>query len=116
MQPYDYNQNGYQQPVYDYQNGNVNNYGAPDAGPTGAAKVFSIISLICGIISMIACCYSPLVGIPGLIFAIVAKAKFKGKNTMATLGMVFSIIGLALGIIWAIIFIAMGAIEGLNNY
>ena len=116
---WNYNQNAYQQPVYDYQNGNVNNYGAPDAGPTGAAKVFSIISLICGIISLITCCYSFFPGIPGLIFAIVAKAKFKGKNTMATLGMVFSIIGLALGIIWAIIFIAMGVLGGtsdLSNY
>ena len=110
----------YQQPVYDYQNGNVNNYGAPTAeGPTGAAKVFSIVSLICGIVSLITCCYSFIPGIPGLIFAIVAKAKYKGKNTMATLGMVFSIIGLVLGIIWAIIFIAMGVLGGtsdLSNY
>ena len=120
VQPYDYNQNAYQQPVYDYQNGNVNNYGAPTAeGPTGAAKVFSIVSLICGIVSLITCCYSFIPGIPGLIFAIVAKAKYKGKNTMATLGMVFSIIGLVLGIIWAIIFIAMGVLGGtsdLSNY
>ena len=35
---------------------------------------------------------------------------------MATLGLIFYIIGLVMGVIWAIILIAMGAIEGLNNY
>ena len=86
------------------------------AGPTGAAKVFSIISLICGILSLITCCYSFIPGIAGLVFSIVAKTKYKGKNTMATLGMVFSIIGMAMGIIWLIIAVVAGIFNGDSSY
>ena len=95
VQPYDYNQNGYQQP-YDYNAGAQPAYSMPADAPTGAAKVFGIISFVCGILSMITCCYGLFTGIPGLIFAIVSKSKFKGKNTMAQLGLIFSIIGMAL--------------------
>ena len=38
---------------------------------------------------------------------------------MATLGLIFSIIGLVMGVIWAIILIAMGVLNGtsdLNSY
>ena len=74
VQPYDYNQAGYQQP--EYQQGNVYNP-VPAEGPTGAAKVFSIISLVCGIISVVfGCCgWGILFGIPGAVFGIISKAK-----------------------------------------
>ena len=73
VQPYDYNQNGYQQP-YDYNAGAQPAYSMPADAPTGAAKVFGIISFVCGILSMITCCYGLFTGIPGLIFAIVSKS------------------------------------------
>ena len=113
VQPYDYNQAGYQQP--EYQQGNVYN-AAPAEGPTGAAKVFSIISLICGILSMICCCYGFIPAIPGIVFAAIAKAKFKGKNTMATLGLVFSIIGCVIAVISLIIVIVTGVFENSSSY
>ena len=108
VQP-DYN-NQYQQP-YDYNAGAQPAYNMPNDVLTGAPKVFSIISLICGILSMVACCYGMIPAIPGLIFAIVAKSKFKGKNTMAQLGLIFSIVGMVLSIIWIIVAVVM-AING----
>ncbi len=114
VQPYDYNQNGYQQP-YDYNAGAQPAYSMPADAPTGAAKVFGIISFVCGILSMITCCYGLFTGIPGLIFAIVSKSKFKGKNTMAQLGLIFSIIGMALSVIWIIVAIVSGIFNGSSS-
>ena len=115
VQPYDYNQNGYQQP-YDYNAANQPAYNMPADAPTGAAKVFGIISFVCGILSMITCCYGLFTGIPGLIFAIVSKSKFKGKNTMAQLGLIFSIVGMALSVIWIIVAIVTGIFNGSSSY
>ena len=112
VQPYDYNQAGYQQP--EYQQGSVYNPEPVDA-PTGAAKAFGIVSFVCGIISMVACCYGVFAGIPGLIFAIISKSKFKGKNTMAQLGLIFSIIGLSLSVIWFIVAIVTGIVNGSSS-
>ena len=114
VQPYDYNQNGYQQP-YDYNAGAQPAYSMPADAPTGAAKVFGIISFVCGILSMITCCYGLFTGIPGLIFAIVSKSKFKGKNTMAQLGLIFSIVGMALSVIWIIVAIVTGIFNGSSS-
>ncbi|MDO4882998.1 MAG: DUF4190 domain-containing protein, partial [Oscillospiraceae bacterium] len=80
---------------------------APDNGEVlaGPAKVFSIISFVCGIVSMVSCCWGGfLTGIAAIVFSILAKKKFTGKNTFATLGLVFGIIGLVLATIFAIIF------------
>ena len=114
VQPYDYNQNGYQQP-YDYNAANQPAYNMPADAPTGAAKVFGIISFVCGILSVITCCYGLFTGIPGLIFAIVSKSKFKGKNTMAQLGLIFSIVGMALSVIWIIVAIVTGIFNGSSS-
>ena len=108
----DYNQ--YQQP-YDYNAANQPAYNMPADAPTGAAKVFGIISFVCGILSMITCCYGLFTGIPGLIFAIVSKSKFKGKNTMAQLGLIFSIVGMALSVIWIIVAIVTGIFNGSSS-
>ena len=113
VQPYDYNQAGYQQP--EYQQGNVYN-AAPADRPTGAAKVFSIISLVCGILSMVCCCYGFIPAIPGIVFAAIAKAKFKGKNTMATLGLVFSIVGCVISVVSLIVIIVTGVFENSSSY
>ena len=113
VQPYDYNQAGYQQPTY--QQGNVYN-AVPADRPTGAAKVFSIISLVCGILSMVCCCYGFIPAIPGIVFAAIAKAKFKGKNTMATLGLVFSIVGCVISVVSLIVIIVTGVFENSSSY
>ena len=68
-------------------------------------------ALVCGIISL-ACCGCMPAGVVGLILAILAK---KGGNTSTkcTVGMVLSIIGLAL---WAISLIYTLATGGINSY
>ena len=124
VQP-DYNQqynqqNDYAQQFNQYNQANGTDYSqqpyqpqpmgggyAPDNGEVlaGPAKVFSIISFVCGIVSMISCCWGGfLTGIAAIVFSILAKKKFTGKNTFATLGLVFGIIGLVLATIFAIIF------------
>ena len=83
----------------------------------GPAKVFSIISFVCGIVSMVSCCWGGfLTGIAAIVFSILAKKKFTGKNTFATLGLVFGIIGLALATIFAIIFGCSAAMNSGRRY
>ena len=92
---------------------------APDNGEVlaGPAKVFSIISFVCGIVSMISCCWGGfLTGIAAIVFSILAKKKFTGKNTFATLGLVFGIIGLVLATIFAIIFGCSAAMNSGRRY
>ena len=107
VQPYDYNQAGYQQP--EYQQGNVYN-AAPAEGPTGAAKVFSIISLVCGIISVVfGCCgWGILFGVPGAVFGIISKAKCGAKNPLALVGMILSFVGIGLSIIMIVVMCVSG--------
>ena len=107
VQPYDYNQAGYQQP--EYQQGNVYNP-APAEGPTGAAKVFSIISLVCGIISVVfGCCgWGILFGVPGAVFGIISKAKCGAKNPLALVGMILSFVGIGLSIIMIVVMCVSG--------
>ena len=107
VQPYDYNQAGYQQP--EYQQGNVYN-SVPAEGPTGAAKVFSIISLVCGIISVVfGCCgWGILFGIPGAVFGIISKAKCGAKNPLALVGMILSFVGIGLSIIMIVVMCVSG--------
>ena len=92
---------------------------APDNGEVlaGPAKVFSIISFVCGIVSMISCCWGGfLTGIAAIVFSILAKKKFTGKNTFATLGLIFGIIGLVLATIFAIIFGCSAAMNSGRRY
>ena len=94
VQPYDYNQAGYQQP--EYQQGSVYNPEPVDA-PTGAAKAFGIVSFVCGIISMVACCYGWL-SIPAYSRVSFSRQSAQGQSSRArtlwlTLGLDFSIIG-----------------------
>ncbi len=84
------------------------------------STVCGIISLITGILSIVACCGGPLFGIAAIILAIVAKKKATMKNGMATAGLILGIIGLALSVISIIISIGGGfftaLIEGSSDY
>ncbi|MEE0842711.1 MAG: hypothetical protein U0L75_00090, partial [Ruminococcus sp.] len=95
VQPFDYNQAGYQQP--EYQQGNVYNPDPVD-GPTGAAKAFSIVSLVCGIVSIVlGCCgFGFFAGIPGAVFGIISKSKCPNKNALALVGMILSFVGIGI--------------------
>ena len=96
---------------------------APDNGEvlSGAAKVFSIISMACGIAALvfgiIPCTYylAPVFGIPALVFSIIAKKKYSGKNVMALLGLIFAIIGLAVFTIYIGVCICTAATYGYSG-
>lgn len=110
-----YNQQPYGQQPYDYSQ---QPYGAPAYGGdqpvvlSGQAKVFSIISMVCGIVSMVSCCYGGfLTGIAAIVFSILAKKKYSGKNTMATLGLIFGIVGLVFATIACIYICCVSAAE-----
>ena len=101
----DYAQQPYQQNAY--------NVAPTDQVLAGPAKVFSIVSLVCGIVSMVSCCYGGfLTGIAAIVFSVLAKKRYTGKNTMATLGLVFGIVGLVIATISAIVICIVGVADG----
>ena len=100
-----YAQQPYQQNAY--------NVAPTDQVLAGPAKVFSIVSLVCGIVSMVSCCYGGfLTGIAAIVFSVLAKKRYTGKNTMATLGLVFGIVGLVIATISAIVICIVGVADG----
>ena len=63
---------------------------------------FSIASLVLGILSLACCCfnYMPLVlGILGVVFAVVDKKTNNTMNGMATAGMICGIVSIALSVL-----------------
>ena len=108
-QPYDpnaYGANyGYQQ--YFYQN-NIPN------APRGSAKGLGIAGMVCGIVSIV------IAGILGLIFSIVSKKKSAEQgvsNSKATVGLILSIIGLAITafLLFCVIVYAVNDPEGFRR-
>ncbi len=111
-QGYDNGQNysaqSYQAPQYEYYEARVQ-FSRPEQ-PTGKAKAFGIVSLVCGIVSLVGCFTTFEFAIPGIIFGVLAKkaAKEQGvENKKANIGFILSIIGLILGIVGLITYIVI---------
>ena len=68
-------------------------------------NTLSIVSLVLGILSIVACCFGAglMVGIGGIICSVFARKQ--GKNGMNTGGLITSIIGVVLGVITTIVFV-----------
>ena len=125
--------NNYQNNNYDYQNGqnfynpqndiqNFNQpngyYEQPPAEPSGKAKAFGIVSLVCGILSIVGCFFTMELGIPGIIFGVLAKRASKEQGTVnkkANVGFILSIIGLVVGVIALIAYIVFLAVAVAKN-
>ncbi|MDR0949135.1 MAG: DUF4190 domain-containing protein [Lachnospiraceae bacterium] len=79
-----------------------------DQQPQGS-NVFAIVSLILGIASIVLCCCiqygSAILGIAGIICSIMAKKR--SRSSLATAGLVCSIIGTVFGVIMLIIAISL---------
>lgn len=73
--------------------------------PKTNSNAFSIVSLVCGIVSMVSCCFGFIFGIAGVAFgiaSIVTKPKEDNKvNIKMIFGLVLSSIGIILGFIIA---------------
>lgn len=71
-----------------------------DSIPGGKKSVCSIIALVIGILSIVCCIGGSVLGVIGIILAVVALAGRKEpKRKIAVAGLVTSIIGLILGIV-----------------
>ena len=77
-------------------------YGGPQDGQ--GAGVFSIVSLVLGIMSIVLCCvYGGIFGIAGLVFGIISCVRHEAKHGMAIGGIITSAVGMVL-FIFVIVF------------
>lgn len=110
-------QQNYQQPQQNYQQPYQQNYGQQNFQAPQESKVLPIVSLVCGILSILLVCvvtadWSTWLGLACAVAAIVtgaiSKKKF-GKNAMATAGLVCGIVAIALWILAIILVLVLGA-------
>ena len=86
----------YAQPPVQQYSQPVNNYNVQGDTYSGKVRAFSIVSLACGIASLIFGWFGwsgLFFCIPAIIFSTLAKKNYSGKNGMATVGLIFGIIG-----------------------
>ena len=110
----DYDQNYNGAPDYnaapDYGYDNAQQYGAPQQGES---KMFAIISLVCGIVSLVcSCCgYLPMAtGVAAVVLGILSLNKENAKG-MAIAGIICGGLGAVIGIVVAIMGSAISATD-----
>ena len=92
----------YQAPVYQPQ-------AEPAVLPT-SAKILGLISMICGLLSLVSCYVGFAYSIPALILANIASKKAPGiPNGKAKVGKITAIIGIVISVICFIIYVALVA-------
>lgn len=92
----------YQAPVYQSQ-------AEPAVLPT-SAKILGLISMICGLVSLVSCYVGFAYSIPALILANIASKKAPGiPNGKAKVGKITAIIGIVVSVICFIIYVALVA-------
>lgn len=92
----------YQAPVYQPQ-------AEPAVLPT-SAKILGLISMICGLVSLVSCYVGFAYSIPALILANIASKKAPGiPNGKAKVGKITAIIGIVVSVICFIVYVALVA-------
>lgn len=92
----------YQAPVYQPQ-------AEPAVLPT-SAKILGLISMICGLVSLVSCYVGFMYSIPALILANIASKKAPGiPNGKAKVGKITAIIGIVVSVICFIVYVALVA-------
>lgn len=91
----------------DFNGGNFNYTPQPEQPQKDAGHGLAIASLVLGILSIISCCcwwLSVLLGVVGIVLAIISKSKSStGKmETLALVGLILSIIGAVLAIVYIV--------------
>lgn len=106
-----YQQNQYQQPPY--QQPYPPQYQPPFQPPKPPKHGFAVAALVLGILGLICC--SPLFGILGLVFSLVAK---KDGNTekINNAALIISIVGLVLSVLILIVGFASGMVDYYINF
>jgi hypothetical protein len=118
QQPYDYyNQEPSPQPSYQQQPYQQQQFYPPvTSTPAEPGKGLAVAGLVLGIISLVFC-FVPYIGFPVSIVGIFLAAfgrRSITRRTMATVGLVLSIIGLVLAVIFTVVY--LGAIMSANQY
>jgi beta-lactamase regulating signal transducer with metallopeptidase domain len=92
----------YQAPVYQPQ--------AEAAVLPTSAKILGLISMICGLVSLVSCYVGFMYSIPALILANIASKKAPGiPNGKAKVGKITAIIGIVVSVICLIAYVALVA-------
>lgn len=80
----------------------------------------AIASLVCGIISIVLCCccgLGVLLGIAGIVLAILSKKNSGGKlSGLAIAGLICGIVGVVFGVGWLIYYLVLGGAATLSDY
>lgn len=94
---------------YDPKTGNYTYYGTPAYDTEGygqqpyqdKGRGAAIASLVCGVLSVLLCCLSPIVNVPLAVAGIICGifGLRSSQKTMAVVGIILSVIGILLGII-----------------
>ncbi|MDO5124669.1 MAG: DUF4190 domain-containing protein, partial [Eubacteriales bacterium] len=100
-------------------------YTAPQQGAynapveTKANNTLGIISLICGIVSVVSTCCCGWISFPtaiaGIVCAIIDKNKNGNMTTMAKVGLILGIVGIVLAIVNIILSVVLGGISGMMS-
>ena len=97
----------YQEPVY--QTPVYQSQAEPAVLPT-SAKILGLISMICGLVSLVSCYVGFAYSIPALILANIASKKAPGiPNGKAKVGKITAIIGIVVSVICFIVYVALVA-------
>ena len=102
----------YQEPVYQEPVDQAPVY-QPQAEPAvlpTSAKILGLISMICGLVSLVSCYVGFAYSIPALILANIASKKAPGiPNGKAKVGRITAIIGIVVSVICFIVYVALVA-------
>ncbi|MDR0220928.1 MAG: DUF4190 domain-containing protein [Lachnospiraceae bacterium] len=83
-------------------------------GAPGESKVLAIVSLVCGIASLVCCCVSFFVAVAGLITGIIVLTKNKNGRGMAIAGVVLSAVSLLIYTVILIVYVVLIQQNGLD--
>ena len=103
-------QKSYQEPVYQAPVYQAPVYQPEPATLPTSAKILGLISMICGLLSLVSCYAGFAYSIPALILANIAFKKAPGvPNTKAKVGKITGIIGIVVSVICFIAYIVLMA-------
>ncbi len=109
---------GYAEPVFQQQGSNTQYQQESNSTMSAESGGFGIASMICGIISLLACCLwciSVPLAVISIVLGILQICKGTGKG-MAIAGIVCSAIGLFLTLLFLVWFVMIQSYDGYNDF
>jgi len=92
---------------------NISSDSGNDIKPAPApSKIFGIISMVMGILTIISCGTCGILAIPGIILGIISRRKQEEPKAFAIVGIITSAVGIVVGIL----FLVLGGIAFVAGY